>query len=169
MRFELVPKKMKEEVFWRNYFYRVSLIKQSYQLRAISGSKNSLDQIEASSASDLPGNKGGALGSKTTSSQSKGSKAPGEDKSSDDDDHADGDAFASNEFDAQVNADELQAEMAALGMDDIEGAALDDNVDWEKELAEELNEYEVVEEKKEPSSGGTSEGWEKEVSDMLKE
>lgn len=29
MRFELVPKEISEEHFWRNYFYRVSLIKQS--------------------------------------------------------------------------------------------------------------------------------------------
>lgn len=35
MRFALVPKLVKEEVFWRNYFYRVSLIKQSAQLTAL--------------------------------------------------------------------------------------------------------------------------------------
>ncbi|MED6291155.1 Synapse-associated protein 1 [Characodon lateralis] len=35
MRFDLVPKQVKEEVFWRNYFYRVSLIKQSAQLTAL--------------------------------------------------------------------------------------------------------------------------------------
>ncbi len=33
MRYELVPKKVKEEEFWRNYFYRVSLIKQSFELK----------------------------------------------------------------------------------------------------------------------------------------
>jgi len=32
MRYELVPKKVKEEDFWRNYFYRVGLIKQSFEL-----------------------------------------------------------------------------------------------------------------------------------------
>ncbi|XP_065907438.1 synapse-associated protein of 47 kDa-like [Dysidea avara] len=31
LRFELVPKKLTEEQFWKNYFYRVSLIKQSLQ------------------------------------------------------------------------------------------------------------------------------------------
>ncbi|KAM7388627.1 hypothetical protein PAMP_024791 [Pampus punctatissimus] len=35
MRFHLVPKQVKEEVFWQNYFYRVSLIKQSAQLTAL--------------------------------------------------------------------------------------------------------------------------------------
>lgn len=32
-RYELVPKKVKESMFWRNYFYRVSLIQQSYELK----------------------------------------------------------------------------------------------------------------------------------------
>ncbi|GFS32168.1 synapse-associated protein 1 [Nephila pilipes] len=29
MRFKLVPKRVKEEIFWRNYFYRIKLIQQS--------------------------------------------------------------------------------------------------------------------------------------------
>ena len=28
-----MPKAVKEEEFWRNYFYRVSLIKQSFELK----------------------------------------------------------------------------------------------------------------------------------------
>ena len=32
VRFSLVPKKISEEKFWRNYFYRVHLVKQSIQL-----------------------------------------------------------------------------------------------------------------------------------------
>ena len=32
-RYDLVPKKVKEDEFWRNYFYRVSLIKQSFELK----------------------------------------------------------------------------------------------------------------------------------------
>ena len=32
LRYELVPKKVKEDEFWRNYFYRVGLIKQSFEL-----------------------------------------------------------------------------------------------------------------------------------------
>ena len=31
-RYELVPKVIKEDEFWKNYFYRVSLIKQSFEL-----------------------------------------------------------------------------------------------------------------------------------------
>ncbi|GBN06396.1 Synapse-associated protein 1, partial [Araneus ventricosus] len=32
MRFELVPKHIKEDCFWKNYFYRISLIKQSFNI-----------------------------------------------------------------------------------------------------------------------------------------
>jgi hypothetical protein len=35
MRFKLVPTRIREEDFWKNYFYRVSLIKQSIQLEEL--------------------------------------------------------------------------------------------------------------------------------------
>jgi hypothetical protein len=35
MRFELVPKVISEEIFWRNYFYRVSLIRQANELSSM--------------------------------------------------------------------------------------------------------------------------------------
>jgi hypothetical protein len=35
LRFRLVPQKIKEKQFWCNYFYRVSLIKQSIQLDSL--------------------------------------------------------------------------------------------------------------------------------------
>ncbi|XP_043252791.1 synapse-associated protein of 47 kDa isoform X2 [Colletes gigas] len=35
MRFELVPKVISEENFWRNYFYRVSVLRQSHELNAM--------------------------------------------------------------------------------------------------------------------------------------
>ena len=38
MRFYLVPKEVEELVFWRNYFYRVSLLKQ-VALSIVSGSE----------------------------------------------------------------------------------------------------------------------------------
>ena len=69
--------------------------------------------------------------------------------------------FATDDFNTDLNADELQEEMKALGMDD--------NVDWEKELQEELNEYEVVPENSEKKDSNQSSSWEKEVQDMLNE
>ena len=38
-RYELVPKQVKEEEFWRNYFYRVNLIKQSFDLKDLESSQ----------------------------------------------------------------------------------------------------------------------------------
>ncbi|PKU37839.1 synapse-associated protein 1 [Limosa lapponica baueri] len=46
MRFDLVPKHVKEEVFWRNYFYRVSLIKQSAQLTALAAQQQAVGKEE---------------------------------------------------------------------------------------------------------------------------
>jgi len=45
MRFRLVPKQVNEENFWRNYFYRVSLIKQSTQLDELAA-KNQVEDSE---------------------------------------------------------------------------------------------------------------------------
>lgn len=39
MRYELVPKKVKEDDFWRNYFYRVNLIQQSFEINNIDPSE----------------------------------------------------------------------------------------------------------------------------------
>ncbi len=37
---------MKEDVFWRNYFYRVSLIKQSAQLTALAAHQQAAEKRE---------------------------------------------------------------------------------------------------------------------------
>jgi len=50
MRFEIVPKLVNEESFWRNYFYRVSLIKQSNSL----DNMNSRSKRQSSSESEGP-------------------------------------------------------------------------------------------------------------------
>lgn len=51
MRFEIVPKLVNEESFWRNYFYRVSLIKQSNSLNNM----NSRSKGRQSSSSESEG------------------------------------------------------------------------------------------------------------------
>lgn len=35
MRFKLVPKKLKDEQFWRNYFYRVSLLREQMDVEPL--------------------------------------------------------------------------------------------------------------------------------------
>ncbi|XP_069896907.1 synapse-associated protein 1 isoform X2 [Dipodomys merriami] len=52
MRFDLVPKLVKEEVFWRNYFYRVSLIKQSAQLTALAAQQQASGKEEKGNGSE---------------------------------------------------------------------------------------------------------------------
>jgi len=48
---------VKEEVFWRNYFYRVSLVKQSAQLTALAAQqqqqKDGVDRAASGSAEDV--------------------------------------------------------------------------------------------------------------------
>lgn len=48
MRFDLVPKFTSEENFWRNYFYRVSLIKQSTQLTSLAQQTGTTGESETS-------------------------------------------------------------------------------------------------------------------------
>ncbi|XP_068218939.1 synapse-associated protein of 47 kDa-like isoform X9 [Palaemon carinicauda] len=52
MRFELVPKAINEEAFWRNYFYRVGLIRQSTELSSLER-----EGVDASSKSAADGDK----------------------------------------------------------------------------------------------------------------
>lgn len=155
MRFELVPKKLKEENFWKNYFYRVSLIKQSFNLKRLSSSKTSLN--ETSKASDK---------SEGNDNNGKGS-AKFDELDKDTHNENDNDMFISTELgNTEISADDLQAEMAALGMENTE---MDE--DWEKELNQELAEYEIVDEEKndknEEQASPETADWEKEVNEML--
>ncbi|CAH0731292.1 unnamed protein product, partial [Brenthis ino] len=56
MRFDLVPKVITEENFWRNYFYRVSLICQANEADAAGGRQSSAeDSQDVSSSSEVVG------------------------------------------------------------------------------------------------------------------
>lgn len=46
--------RVKEAVFWRNYFYRVSLIKQSAQLTALAAQQQAAEKVEEDKGSDGP-------------------------------------------------------------------------------------------------------------------
>merc|ERR1711997_1208377 len=56
MRYELVPKKVKEDEFWRNYFYRVSLIKQSFDLKDFEANSNTTNQPEMRTENETTSN-----------------------------------------------------------------------------------------------------------------
>ncbi|ELU11445.1 hypothetical protein CAPTEDRAFT_171239 [Capitella teleta] len=145
MRFELVPKSLKEEIFWRNYFYRVSLIKQSAQLTSLAQ-----QTVASSKKEDRNGFISGNLPIfdpfKIFPTQLRrliredepdelvvGSPTEQE--------------FISDDFQTdRLNEEELKKEMQQLGMSDNEKDEGEDLAEWEKELQAELQEYEVVNE-----------------------
>ncbi|CAG2171647.1 unnamed protein product, partial [Oppiella nova] len=110
---------VKEEVFWRNYFYRVSLIKQSTQL----------------SAFDKKGN--------TSWSSSRSSSAEGPDEPGDDQSPTGAEPeFISDAYQgSQVSAEEVRKGMRQLGVRKDSNKATDD---LEEELSRDLQEFEVV-------------------------
>ncbi|KAL0275467.1 UNVERIFIED_CONTAM: hypothetical protein PYX00_003306 [Menopon gallinae] len=54
MRFELVPKVVSEENFWRNYFYRVSLLRQQAELNAMETGTTRTSSVDAEPAGLYP-------------------------------------------------------------------------------------------------------------------
>ncbi|CAF3958358.1 unnamed protein product [Rotaria sp. Silwood2] len=129
MRFDLVPKQINEEIFWRNYFYRVSLIKQSTQLSALAHENaNSSSTDEIHGASD-------ARNRTTSDSHDKTQDANQE--------------FVSEDYDASaVSMDDIRREIEQLTVTKPNAnktnptkagsPGLDDN-DWDKALADELD------------------------------
>ncbi|XP_014446859.2 synapse-associated protein 1 [Tupaia chinensis] len=167
MRFALVPKLVKEEVFWRNYFYRVSLIKQSAQLTALAAQQQATGKEDKSKGREeglplpeavRPKTPPVVIKSqlKTQEDEEEISTSPGVSE------------FVSDAFDAcSLNQEDLKKEMEQLVLDkkEEETAALEeDSADWEKELQQELQEYEVVTE-----SEKRDENWDKEIEKMLQE
>ncbi|XP_064008164.1 synapse-associated protein 1 [Pogoniulus pusillus] len=166
MRFDLVPKHVKEEVFWRNYFYRVSLIKQSAQLTALAA------QQQAAGKDDSKGREEDTQLKETVrpktppvtikppikpqEEEEEISTSPGVSE------------FVSDAFDAcSLNQEDLRKEMEQLVLDKKKegtSAVEEEAADWEKELQQELQEYEVVTE-----SEKRDENWDKEIEEMLQE
>lgn len=145
MRFELVPKLISEETFWRNYFYRISLITQANELSSLERENVS----QPTTAADAAATRGVA--------DEGGSVAGG----NDDDDELDdvhvatrtstADAtcqdFISDSFnlDSQCDdLDEIKEEMKKLGIDSEKHAGGGVEEEWEKQLDEELHEFEMV-------------------------
>lgn len=150
MRFELVPKQVNEELFWRNYFYRVSLIKQSTQLTSLAQQTGSTDGLKSvkkdNSSSDLSAAAAERVGV--------GAAAPDDLIQVGSPGAAgviDPPEFVSDTFQAsgdEIDDAELKKEMSQLR---VSGASQeqtntenDDLPEWEKELQAELQEYEVV-------------------------
>lgn len=141
MRYELVPKKVREDEFWRNYFYRVSLIKQSFDLKDFEENSNGTNQQN----------------SRTENTETSNNVAEEEvvDHHLNNPDHDD--EFVSESYQASTeDINEANASMKRLGV-----TGNDNNEEWEAELEGELNEFEMVNSKEEDPE------WENQIQQML--
>ena len=165
MRFQLVPKKVKEEAFWRNYFYRVSLVKQSTQLSSMADNDMKLNSSSTESLNKTPAaettvhvdqevQEEGEL----TEDQLVGSPS------------AAASEFVSEEFQGEEGLSEEErlqmmgaaAEEGPQGSSTVEGDVTEDWGELDKELAEEIESFELVNEGSEDN-----EHWEKEIADLI--
>jgi len=142
MRYELVPKKVREDEFWRNYFYRVSLIKQSFDLKDFETENSTVTNQQ---------------NSRTENIQPSNNVAEEEvvDHHLNNPDHDD--EFVSESYQASTeDINEANASMKRLGV-----TGNDNNEEWEAELEGELNEFEMVNSKEEDPE------WENQIQQML--
>jgi len=137
MRYELVPKKVKEDEFWRNYFYRVGLVKQSFEL------SNSM-------STDVKKEK-----------QNKSVPKPVDDDSDNPPTSADQDDEFVSDLHQASSKDLAEADeaMKKLGLSK-------NDAEWEAELEGELNEYEMVGDEEGAENADNPE-WENQIQEML--
>ncbi|XP_047662794.1 synapse-associated protein 1 isoform X2 [Tachysurus fulvidraco] len=176
MRFDLVPKHVKEEVFWRNYFYRVSLIKQSAQLTALAAQQQAAERREddKTGADPQDDSSSGPVHISLQLRSHKSSRRPktppttinAKPKSSENHEEEEISTspgvseFVSDAFDScNINQEDLRKEMEQLVLDKKNE---DDASEWERELQRELQEYEVVAE-----ADNRDENWDREIEEML--
>ncbi|XP_033149052.1 synapse-associated protein of 47 kDa isoform X3 [Drosophila busckii] len=167
MRFELVPKIITEENFWRNYFYRVSLIIQAAELGTLGadGVGQASSGEDAYQVTDNTNKEQNASSvKKTLTKKQNGQNMIKTDKQSPKpliklENHAKSKAsnkklaeseFVSEEFQisSETDLDEIKDGMRKLGLDSMtqETLATKDEEQWEKDLEAELKDYEVVNE-----------------------
>lgn len=144
MRFELVPKVINEETFWRNYFYRVGLIRQSTDLASLER-ESSDTTAQTANEEDKGMTKGGGKDEEVEHPESPS--------------HGDSE-FVSDSF--QPSSKDLEA--VKKGISNLTKPSSGEE-DWEAELREELGEdlgeYEVV------TGGKDNEKWEEEIQSMI--
>ncbi|XP_034725967.1 synapse-associated protein 1-like [Etheostoma cragini] len=167
MRFDLVPKHVKEEVFWRNYFYRVSLVKQSAQLTALAAQQQQKDgEDRAASVSPEDVVLTDNVRPKTPPVSISNIQDPRQEEEEEEMSTSPGvSEFVSDAFDSTgIDQEDLRKEMEQLVLDKKKSAPSpdDESADWEKELQQELQEYEVV-----SGSDNKDDQWDQEIEKML--
>ncbi|KAM8744618.1 synapse-associated protein 1-like [Acanthopagrus schlegelii] len=168
MRFHLVPKQVKEEVFWKNYFYRVSLIKQSAQLTALAAQQAAERRDREKTGTGPEGVHQKDVVKQKTPPAIRSTKP----KTSEDEEEISTSPpvseFVSDAFDScKINEDDLRKEMEQLVLDkkrEDPNTHQEETPDWERELQEELQEYDVLDD-----NDNRDDNWDKEIEEMLKE
>ncbi|XP_062555829.1 synapse-associated protein of 47 kDa isoform X2 [Armigeres subalbatus] len=164
MRFELVPKIITEENFWRNYFYRVSLICQAGDLGTL-GDKNEFVRRGVSEDTEEP-----TISRETVTVQVTVSSAGEKPDRNTPLPAVNETEFVSESFKASQEAlEEVRADMKKLGIDTLVKQASESigksseksEEQWEKDLEAELQDYEVV------NDGNDRSNWEKDVDELL--
>ncbi|XP_032382669.1 synapse-associated protein 1 isoform X2 [Etheostoma spectabile] len=163
MRFHLVPKQVKEEAFWKNYFYRVSLIKQSAQLTALAAQQAAERRDVARTGSSPPETPHQKDVVKRKAPPAVCSIKP---KSREEEEEISasppGTEFVSEAFDScKINEDDLRKEMEQLV---LLPSTHQETPDWERELQEELQEYDVL-----ADNDNRDDNWDREIEEMLME
>nr|XP_046248521.1 synapse-associated protein 1-like [Scatophagus argus] len=167
MRFHLVPKQVKEEVFWKNYFYRVSLIKQSAQLTALAAQQAAEQRDLEKTGTSPEGVHQKDIVKQKTSPAIRSTKP----KTNEDEEEMSSSSpvseFVSDAFETcKINEDDLRKEMEQLVLDRREhpNTKQEGTADWERELQAELQEYDVLDD-----SENCDDNWDREIEEMLKE
>ncbi|XP_076303815.1 synapse-associated protein 47kD isoform X2 [Lasioglossum baleicum] len=127
MRYQLVPKEISEENFWRNYFYRVSVLRQSHELNTMAQAENSGNLVGSVNQPEVQVTTGQETsGTVTDSSNNALADSPGHE-------------FVSDSMRvSDTDLEEVREGMRKLGMQPPK------EEDWERELEAELKDYEVV-------------------------
>ncbi|XP_078265616.1 synapse-associated protein 1-like [Rhinoraja longicauda] len=161
MRFDLVPKLVKEEVFWTNYFYRVSLIKQSAQLTALAAQQQAVDQEERED-SNADSHLTETMRSKTPPFPIK-TQAESQEEEEEISTSPGTTEFISDAYDGcNLNQEDLRKEIEQLVLDKKDVDSKEASADWERELQQELQDFEVVAETEK-----ADENWDKEIEELL--
>lgn len=162
MRFQLVPKKITEEIFWRNYFYRVSLVKQSTQLSSMADQdmksshsssteslNKSIDKIELDVSQEEPSDDLVDLPTPESPITNE---------------------FVSDSFQADGGLSEEERNQMLGTTDDSsvllskeDGEENKDEWEFDKELQDEIESFELVNE----NTGDDDGNWEKEIEDLI--
>ncbi|XP_046825860.1 synapse-associated protein 1 [Vespa crabro] len=162
MRYELVPKVVSEDEFWRNYFYRVSLLRQSHELNAMANQQQSENPNQNLSTTDSMDHTQVQV---TTGQETSTTVTTGNNNTLAD---SPGHEFVSDSMRvSDTDLEEVREGMKKLGMQPSK------EEDWERELEAELKDYEFVSSGQERNIAlindviGDKEDWEKQIDEIL--